>query len=246
MGPDLRLQQQHVLDRFELVTGIGEPDQGTACVMSLVAHLAGEGHTDRPACASALIRHFAIPINDNMPPEARRRLKPFVPRLIGTNDGLDRKRAEVLRRALVEVILPRVSGDRPTHSPGESARRAGPFRRLRVWLLRGSLLRHIGRLLQETESDDGGAGQRAELASAAGHLLGLCARDAQDAREAEWYRNQAIGLLDQLCDVGAQGWRDAARDARAEGTSGAAGGSRLSAPPGTGKGPGRPLQPSTR
>jgi len=245
MGPDLRLQQQRVLDRFELVSGIGEPDQGTACVMSLVAHLAGEGHTDRPACASALIRDFAIPINDNMPPDARRRLKPFVPRLIGTNDGLDRKRAEVLRRALVETILPRVSGDGQADSAGGSARRAGLFRRLRVRLLRGSLLRHLRRLLHETEREDGGAGQRAELASAAGHLLGLCARDAQDAREAEWYWNQAIGLLDRLCGVGAQGRRDAARDVRAEGTPGAAGDAPLSAPPPASTGPGGPLQRHT-
>ncbi len=66
MGPDLRLQQR-VLDRFELVGGNGEPDKGTARVMSLVAHLAGEGHTDRPRCASPLIRHFAIPVNDTCP-----------------------------------------------------------------------------------------------------------------------------------------------------------------------------------
>ena len=41
MGPDLALQR--VLDRVELVSNIGEPDKGTACVMSLVAYLAGEG-----------------------------------------------------------------------------------------------------------------------------------------------------------------------------------------------------------
>jgi hypothetical protein len=106
MRPDLGLQQR-ILDRFELVSGIGEPDEGTACVMSLVAHLAGEGRTDRPGCASPLIRHFAIPVNDGMPREARQRLKPFAPRIVGTNDGIDRARAEVLRRALLEVILPR-------------------------------------------------------------------------------------------------------------------------------------------
>ncbi|GAA0607771.1 hypothetical protein GCM10009416_50830 [Craurococcus roseus] len=204
MGPDLRLQQR-VLDRFELVSGIGDPDQGTACVMSLVAHLAGEGRTDRPGCASPLVRAFAIPINDRMPPEARRRLKPFVPRLIGTNDGLDGTRAEVLRRALVEVVLPRASGECPASSPrGPVSRLAGPFRRLRVRLLRGILLRHIARLLEEAERGGSGPGQAAELASAAGHLLALRARDAWDAREAEWYWNQAIGLLDRLCEVGAQ------------------------------------------
>ena len=135
MGPDLR--PQGVLDRFEPVSGIGEPDKVMACVMSLVAHLAGESHTDRPRRASPLIRGFVIPGNDHMPREARRRLKPFVPRLIGTNDGLDRARAEVLRRLLVEVLLPGVSGECRASSPGEPAsRHAGPFRRLWIRPLR--------------------------------------------------------------------------------------------------------------
>src|SRR3712207_4257577 len=132
MDPDPRLQQQRVLDRFELVSGIGEPDEGTACVMSLVAHLAGEGHTDRPRCASPVVRDFVIPVNDHMPREARQSLKPFAPRLVGTNDGLDRARAEVLRRALAETILPRASGECKAASRGEPARPAGPFRRLRT------------------------------------------------------------------------------------------------------------------
>jgi hypothetical protein len=208
MHPDLRLQR--VLDRVELVSGIGDPDKGTACVMSLVAHLAGEGHTDRPRCASPLIRDFVIPVNDGMPREARRRLKPFAPRLVGTNDGLDRSRAEVLRRVLVEAVLPRASGECHASSPGGPARRTGPFGRLWIRLLRGNLLRHVGRLIEEAERDDRQPGREAALGSAAGHLLCLCARDARDAREAEWYWNQAIGLLDRLCDVGAQARCDAA------------------------------------
>lgn len=208
MGPDLR--SQRVLDGFDLVSGIGDPDRGTACVMSLVAHLAGEGHTDRPRCASPLIRAFAIPVNDGMPREARRRLKPFAPRLIGTKDGLDRARAEVLRRALVEAILPRASGECQAASRGGPARRMGLVRRLRIRLLRGTLLHHVGRLLEQAQMDGGRPGQEAELASAAGHLLALCARDAWDAREAEWYWGQAIGLLDRLCEVGAQARCDAA------------------------------------
>jgi hypothetical protein len=207
MGPDPRLQR--VLDRIELVSGIGEPGEGTACVMSLVAHLAGEGRTDRPSCASPLVRDFVVPVNDRMPREARQRLKPFAPRLIGTNDGLDRARAEVLRRAMAEVVLPQASGERPAAAPGGPASRlSGALRRLRIRLLRAALLRHIGRLLDEAEAGRG-RGQEAELASATGHLIGLCARDAWDAREAEWYWNQAIGLLDRLCDVGAQERRGA-------------------------------------
>jgi hypothetical protein len=215
MGQDLRLHQQRVLDRFELVSGIGEPGEGTACLMSLAAQLAGEGHTDRPRCASPLVREFAIPVNDRMPREARQRLKPFAPRIVGTNDGLDRTRAEVLRRALVEVILPRASGECQAASRGGPARRMGLLRRLRIRLLRGTLLRHVDRLLEEAEAGRG-RGQEVELASAAGHLLALCARDAWDASEAEWYRGQAIGLLDRLCEVGAQERQRSAAGVRAE------------------------------
>jgi hypothetical protein len=236
MGPDRRLEQQRVLDRFELVSGIGEPDEGTACV---VAHLAGEGHTHRPRCASPLVRDFVTPVNDHMPREARQRLNPFAPRLIGTNDGLDRARAEVLRRALAETILPRASGECKAASRGEPARPAGPFRRLRNRLLRGNLLRRIRRLLEEAEGGRG-RGHEAELANAAGQLLGLCARDAWDVREAEWYWGQAVGLLDQLCEVGAQGRQDAARRS-GSGPGAAAGGGPLSARLGTGASRGRPL-----
>jgi hypothetical protein len=45
-GPELRLQR--LFDRVELVSDVGDPASGTMCIMSLVAHLAGEGHTDAP------------------------------------------------------------------------------------------------------------------------------------------------------------------------------------------------------
>jgi hypothetical protein len=109
MDPGLDLPLQRVFDRVELVSGAGDPEAGKLCVMSLVACLAGERHTDHPVCASPLIRAFAIPINDHMPHEVRQRLKPFAPRILGTNDRLDRERVEVLRRALAAEIFPYVS-----------------------------------------------------------------------------------------------------------------------------------------
>jgi hypothetical protein len=70
MELDLRLQR--ALDGVELVSGtIGNPSDGRMCLMSLVAFLAGEDHTDSPHCASPLIQAFAIRINDNMPYKAR-------------------------------------------------------------------------------------------------------------------------------------------------------------------------------
>src|SRR3954447_9635227 len=106
---DLNLRLQRAFDRVELVSGtIGNPGNGRMCLMSLVAFLAGEDHSDAPGCASPLIQAFAVRINDSMPYEMRQRLKPFAPRIIGTNDGLDRKRAQVLRRMFAVEPLPEV------------------------------------------------------------------------------------------------------------------------------------------
>jgi hypothetical protein len=123
---DLKLQR--VFDSVELVSGIGDRDEGRMCIMSLVACLAGAAHTDRPACASPMIRAFAIPINDHMPRKTRQRLKLFAPRILDTNDGLDRERAAVLRRALTEEILPRVSD--PGRPPAGALPGAALFRGL--------------------------------------------------------------------------------------------------------------------
>ena len=65
---DLHPSLQRAFDRIELVSGsIGDPDEGRMCLMSLVAFLAGEQHSDAPGCASPLIQTFAVVINDHMP-----------------------------------------------------------------------------------------------------------------------------------------------------------------------------------
>jgi hypothetical protein len=199
MTLDLRLQR--AFDRVELVSGVGDPNRGTMCLMSFVAYLAGEGHTDYPSCASPLIRSFVIPVNDHMPRGVRQRLKPFAPRIIGTSDGLDRARAEALRRALAEEILPRAFGQLAS-PPAMQIGQTGRFRRFWTGLRRRQLLHRIGRLLEGAGSGGHRSSYEVELASAAGHLLGLCAQGGPDAGEADWYWAQAIGLLDRLCDVG--------------------------------------------
>lgn len=200
MDPGLDLPLQRVFDRVELVSGVGDPDSGKLCVMSLVACLAGERHTDHPVCASPLIRAFAIPVNDHMPYEVRQRLKPFAPRIRGTNDGQDGDRAEILRHALAEEILPCIatSSQASSGAPG-----VGLSRRLWMQLRRRELLHRVERLLGKLAAG-GGPGDRIALASAAAQLLILCARDAGQAERC-W--NAAIALLDRLCDVGASGRR---------------------------------------
>jgi hypothetical protein len=197
MHLDLRLER--ALERVELVTGVGTRDAGRMCVMSLVACLAGEEHTDSPACASPLIRAFAIPLNDNMPHAVRQRLKPFAPRILGTQDGQDAIRAELLRKALAEEILPRLGG-RPPAAP---RRFAAPLWRL--WSMLG-----MRRLEREAEwmmdravalADGADMARAVAAAGAVGRLLARAAREAPDPREAERLWDLAIGLLDRMCEI---------------------------------------------
>ena len=190
---DLQPSLQRAFDRIELVSGsIGDPDEGRMCLMSLVAFLAGEQHSDAPGCASPLIQTFAVVINDHMPHGARQRLKPFAPRIIGTSDGFDQVRAEILRHALAEGSLAKASG-RCRTEPAPPQGRLSRLRRLWRWLRKDEQ----GRLLA-LSGDDG-----VNLAREAARLVARSARRAPCAREQERHWDAAIGLLDRLCDVGA-------------------------------------------
>ena len=194
---DLDPRLQRALDRVELVGGsIGDPGQGRMCLMSLVAFLAGEGHSDAPGCASPLVQAFAVAANDLMPGAARQRLKPFAPRIIGTRDGFDRLRAAVLRQALAEEIPAEAPGGRrPT---GHGAPAKGGFAKLRrLW--RRLRKDERGRLLDHALS----RGDGVYLAREAARLIARSARHVPCARERERRWDAAIGQLDRLCDVGA-------------------------------------------
>ena len=188
---DLDVRLHRAFDRVELVSGsIGDPGEGRMCLMSLVAFLAGEAHSDAPRCASPLIQTFAVPVNDHMPHAARQRLKPFAPRIIGTNDGFDPVRAEILRHALAEGILAKALGQCLTE-PAPPQGRLSRLRRLWRWLRKDEQ----GRLLA-LSGDDG-----VDLARGAARLVARSARRAPCAREQERHWDAAIGLLDRLCDV---------------------------------------------
>jgi hypothetical protein len=205
MDVDRRVEE--LCERVTLVDGVGSLRRSELCVMSFVALLGGERHTDHPANASPLIRNFAIPINDALPLGVRQRLKPFAVRIVGTKDGCDRARAEVLRQALAAEILPRI---RRNWGAGQAAERCQ--------LPLGSLLagavglveamgwvpeRCMALLLAQLERGTP-PGYEPCLGSAVGELLARCMRDATTQEQRGWYWDEAIILLDRLCDVGPQ------------------------------------------
>jgi hypothetical protein len=185
--------------QVELVQGRGDRDRGKLCIMSLVALLAGEAHTDAPATASAVIREFAMTINDSIPDSMRPRLKPFAPRIINTRDGLDIARANLLIDAALTDLLPSISADLSSASAGilgaVSALLNG-----RALMPLVELQRRILSLASEiSETQDNRAS--AKLAYAVAQLICFCGRTAKVRARREGYWLKAIDLLDRICDI---------------------------------------------
>lgn len=62
-----------------------DPSQGR-CAMEWVSFIAGEPHSDRPACVDANLVWYCIGVNDALDDEDRQRLRPYLTRCIGTAD----------------------------------------------------------------------------------------------------------------------------------------------------------------
>jgi hypothetical protein len=202
MNGSIDTRVERLYQQIELVRGSGDPSRGRLCIMSFVAFLAGERHSDAPATASPVIRNFAIVVNDEMPAHLRQRLKPFAPRILGTNDGLDRQRLDILRRAAAEELLPLSGAPRPA---AQAAAGAG----LMAWLRARLLPQMEATLIADTV-----ATSEVELAASAAKLIALAARRAPTPAEQERCWGKAVELLDRLCDVGAERPRPAAEPAR--------------------------------
>ncbi|MGH7118642.1 MAG: hypothetical protein ACREFP_06600 [Acetobacteraceae bacterium] len=201
---DARLERLY--EKVELVKGAGDPSQGKLCVMSFVALLAGEGHSDRPRTASPLIRELVVRVNDAMPRAMRQDLKPFVPRIVGTNDGRDAARASVLRSAVDLEILPRICKDFLGCRASRRWRRMTEFREL------------SSRLVNLTGASDGALDPQSgcKLAEAVASLLCFCAAEAPEPATRRWYWAEAVELLDRCCCIAQEGSSAAIDDTRFE------------------------------
>lgn len=77
------------------------------CAMEWVSHLAGEPHTDSPACVSPVLRAFCTTLNDSLDHGPRQLLRPYLARTIGTaDDGLDAMRSWLALDWLIRTYTP--------------------------------------------------------------------------------------------------------------------------------------------
>jgi len=83
------------------------PEAGM-CIMEAVAYVAGEPHSDHPACASPTISAFLRNWNDRLDDEGRQSLKPYVQRLVGSRstDAIELQRSYMASDWLNRVVAP--------------------------------------------------------------------------------------------------------------------------------------------
>src|ERR1700744_1475634 len=82
------------------------PEDGR-CAMEWVSYLAGEPHSDQPACVSVVLRAFCTALNDSLEQDPRQRLRPYLARTIGTaDDGLDESRSWLAMDWLIRTYAP--------------------------------------------------------------------------------------------------------------------------------------------
>ena len=75
------------LDGLVLDAGGHQAAGDKMCVMEAVSYVAGEPFSDHPVCASKVLTSFLVNWNDALPDADRQILKPFIPRIVGTNTG---------------------------------------------------------------------------------------------------------------------------------------------------------------
>lgn len=204
---------ESLFQQLDLVPRVGERRENELCVMSLVALLAGERHTDRPATACPVIAAYAIKINDTVDCDSRQGLKLMATRIMGTNDGNTAERAWLLARVCVNEVFTylmedtgapaTVIADLPRMPLGVDS--SFDFKQLsndiqmvgRHYGMERSRLADFRYLLRACVR-----GSAEFVAAAAAVTIVDCARLSSVPVEDNRYWEVAINLFDRLCDVG--------------------------------------------
>jgi len=93
---------------FALTVGTSDHPKDGACLMSVVSWLVYGDLSDQPACVSEVVGEVARHVNDLLPHYRRQALKPYIPRLIDTNDGdsIERARLCFIHEYIIEELFP--------------------------------------------------------------------------------------------------------------------------------------------
>ncbi len=92
---------------YTLAYGTHRTAEDGRCAMEWVSYLAGEPHSDDPACVSPVLRAFCTTLNDSLEDAPRQRLRPYLGRTIGTaQDGLDDERSWLAIDWLIRTYTP--------------------------------------------------------------------------------------------------------------------------------------------
>ena len=93
------------IDDITLQSGAHEAGE-ELCFMEAVAFLAGEGHSDHPACVCPVLGIFARPWNDYLKTKDRQKMKPYTRLVIGTaGDGFGERRSWMIIDWCVREVL---------------------------------------------------------------------------------------------------------------------------------------------
>lgn len=101
---------QRLIDQHPLRRGAHPSRDDGMCAMEMVAWLAGEEHSDEPACACPVLAALVRACNDAMTDHSRNRfLRPLVPLLVNSRGSAadERQRGMVALDGLVRELLPR-------------------------------------------------------------------------------------------------------------------------------------------
>jgi hypothetical protein len=93
---------------FALTVGTSDHPKDGACLMSVVSWLVYGDLSDQPACVSEVVGEVARHVNDLLPDYRRQALKPYIPRLIDTNDrdSIERARLCFIHEYIIEELFP--------------------------------------------------------------------------------------------------------------------------------------------
>jgi len=95
------------LETLNLAKGAHNDRDNGLCLLEAVAWLAGEPHSDHPACVSPILGVFGRQFNDALPDDRRQELRRFVPLLPGTaGDGRDQARGLMAADWLIRIYTP--------------------------------------------------------------------------------------------------------------------------------------------